>query len=544
MGKKKPAQKVFVVLMMVILLIGMIPRVASAYTSDDGSTWLGWLNFATSADSTLIAGEASNIHVQLWDNKSDPFTGSVGSATITDSKGIQMLFPISGTAGDYTISNVTLETAGDYQLVIRQGALGTALAAGTITVLNANTIITDSLVTNTTKTIRVKVTDSAGNPLVRKSGTVDGTTVGATNVSYTTLSDGTFTFTMTPTSLGTVNIIYAGHVVGSIPVISAYTQNVRIGGTTKDNVSLSLDIAKSGWTQEARNVILTRDDQFSDALAAAPLSKKLDAPILMTDSLNLDDRTLAEIRALGAQNVYIVGGTVAISQGIQDSLTSNGLTITRIAGQQGYDTAALVSSELGIDPTHTVYLANGQAIPDAIAISAFAAEQGNPILLTDRDSLPPSTIQALADLKVSNVVMLGGTAVIGTSVENELRTKYSVQRWGGYDRYDTQSIIFQNLFNTKIPQSPLYFTSGLVRQDDLSSGKPYADALLTAALAAKTGGFVAMLPPSDLSSFSLSSLPYNFLLMNKDYIAHSTVVGNYNAVSGLLEGNLQRLLTH
>ena len=199
---------------------------------------------------------------------------------------------------------------------------------------------------------------------------------------------------------------------------------------------------------------------------------------------------------------------------------------------------------MGIDPTHTVYLANGNAIPDAIAISAFAAEQGNPILLTDKDSLPPSTIQALVDLKVSNIVLLGWTAVIGTSVENELRAKYSVQRWGGYDRYDTQSIIFQNLFNTQIPQSPLYLTSGLVRQDDVSSGKPYADALLTAALAAKTGGFVAMLPPSDSSSFSLSSPPYKFLLMNKDYISRSTVVGNYSVVSRLLEGNLQRLLTH
>ena len=543
MGKKKQAQKIFVVLMMVILLIGMIPGVASAYTSDDGSTWLGWLNFATSADATLIAGEARNIHVQLWDNKSDPFTGSVGSATITDSEGVQMLFPISGTAGDYTISNVTLESAGDYQLVIRQGALGTALAAGTITVLNAKTIITDSLVTNTTKTIRVKVTDSAGNPLVRKSGTVDGTTVGATNVSYTTLSDGTFSFTMTPTSLGTVNIIYAGHVVGSILVISAYTQNARIGGTTKDNVSLSIDIAKSGWTPGTRNVILARDDQFSDALAAAPLSKKLDAPILMTGSVNLDERTLAEIRALGAQNVYIVGGTAAISQGIQDSL-SDEFAVTRIAGQQGYDTAALISSELGIDSTHTVYLANGQAIPDAISISAFAAEQGNPILLTDRDILPPSTLQALADLKVSNIVLLGGTAVIGTSVENKLCAKYSVQRWGGSDRYDTQSIIFQNLFNTQIPQSPLYFTSGLVLQEDLSSGNPYADALLTATLAAKTGGFVAMLPSSDLSTFSLSSSPYKFLFMNKDYIPRSTVVGNNNAVSGLLEENLQHLLTH
>ncbi|WP_348982865.1 cell wall-binding repeat-containing protein [Desulfosporosinus sp. Sb-LF] len=538
MGKQRQthARTVLGVLMIVFLLIGMIPGVASASTVDDGSTWLSWLNFATSADSTLIAGEVSSINVQLWDNKSDPFSGSVGSATITDAKGVSKLFPISGNSGNYTISNVTLETAGDYQLVIRQGALGTALAAGTITVLNARTIITDSLVINTDKTITVKVTDSAGNPLVRKSGSVDGTLVGGTNSNYTTLSDGTFTFNMTPTLLGTVNIIYAGHVIGTIPVLPAYTQNARIGGTTEDNVSLSVAIAQSGWTLGTPNVILARDDQFSDALAAAPLSKKLDAPILMTNSTKLDDRTLAEIHALGAKNVYIVGGTVAIAQDIQDTL-SNEFTVTRIAGQQTYDTAAMISSNVGIDPTHTVYIANGYAIPDAIAISAFAAEQGSPILLTDRDVLPASTLQALTDLKASNVILLGGTAVIGAQVESQLSSKYLVKRWGGFDRYDTQSIIFQNLFNTQAPQSPLYFTSGLVRQDDVSAGNPYADALLTAALAAKNGGFVAMLPENSLPS----SLNY-FLLFNKGYISKATVVGNNSGVSNDLEQQLRQIL--
>jgi len=543
-GKKKQTQKVLGVLMMVFLLIGMIPGVASASSTSisDGSTWLGWLSFETSADSTLIAGEPRDIHVQLWDNKSDPFTGSVGSATITDSKEVAKLFPISGSAGDYTISGVTLETAGDYQLVVRQGALGSAIAAQTITVLNAKTIITDSLVLNTNKTINIKVTDSAGNPLIRKSGSIDGTAVGASNSTYTTLSDGTFMFTMTPSTLGNVNIIYAGHVIGTIPVLPDYTQNARIGGATMDNVSLSVAIAQSGWTLRTSNVILTRDDQFSDALAAAPLSKKLDAPILMTDSAKLDDRTLAEINSLGAKNVYIVGGTVAISQEIQDSLSSNGITVTRIAGQQGYDTAALISSNVGIDPTHTVYIANSQAIPDAIAISAFAAEQGNPILLTDRDSLPDSTVQALTDLGATNVVLLGGTAVIGTSVETELRAKYSVKRWGGYDRYDTQNIIFQNLFNSSLTtsQSPLYFTSGLVRQDDVNLGKPHADALLTAALAAKTGGFVAMLPPDNVPS----SLSNYFLLFNKGYIPKSVVVGNNSAISVDVEQQLRQILTH
>ena len=153
--------------------------------------------------------------------------------------------------------------------------------------------------------------------------------------------------------------------------------------------------------------------------------------------------------------------------------------------------------------------------------------------------MPASTAQALTDLKASNVILLGGTAVIGDSVENELSTRYHVKRWGGYDRYDTQNIIFQNLFNTQAPQSPIYFASGLVRQDDVSSGNPKADALVTAALAAKNGGFVAMLPQNSLPS----SLNY-FLLFNKGYIKKSGVVGNNSSVSIDMEQQLQQMLAH
>lgn len=550
MGKKKQTQMILSMLTMMFLLIGIMPGVSVAAadeedTTNDNYITLRGLTFVSEADSTLIIGEKTTIDLKL--NRlpaSKLFTGAV-NATITDAEGKVTQYSVSGGGGYYSIPNVTLYTPGDYTLKVSAADPNKGSATGTIKVLDAVSTVTGSLIVNEDNLLSVKVTDSEGNILQQRSVIVDGTAVDASPAtqSYTTLNDGTFILNMNPLKAGNVKIIYSGKIIGTIPVNPAFTMGNRIGSQTFDNVALSVEVAQQGW-QSATNVVLTRDDQFSDALAAAPFSKKLDAPILMTGSSNLDERTLAEIRRLGAQNVYILGGTIAISQGIQDSLISNGFTITRIAGQQGYDTAALISSNVGIDPTHTVYLANGHAIPDAIAIGAFAAEQGNPILLTDRDSLPPSTIQALADLEVSNVVLLGGTAVIDTSVENELLTKYSVKRWGGNDRYDTQSIIFENLFNAQIPQSPLYFTTGLVRQDDVSSGKPYADALLTASLAAKTGGFVAMLPLSDSSSFSLSSSPYNFLLMNKDHISRSSVVGNYNAVSGFLEGNLQRLLTH
>ncbi|MDD4345936.1 MAG: cell wall-binding repeat-containing protein [Desulfitobacteriaceae bacterium] len=404
----------------------------------------------SSTDSTIIAGETTNINIKLFQDMGsyeNPFTGSV-TAIISDSNGNQTIYPVSG---NYTISNVTIDTPGDYSLNIVASYPNYGLAVGTLNVVNAVANVSGSLVINSKNTLSIKVTDSDGSPLVRKSITVDGSTVGTTTQSLTTLNDGTISLQMTPSSYGTVNIIHAGHVIGTIPVVPAYTQNARIGGTTEDNVSLSVEIAKSGWTEGTSNVMLTRDDQFSDALAAVPLSKKLNAPILMTDSSALDERVLAGLRQLSARNVYIIGGTAAISQSIQDSLSSMGFNVTRIAGAQRYDTAAMISSVVGVDNTYTIYLANGYGIPDAIAVSAFAAEQGSPILLTEQAQLPASTIQALTDLGADNIVLLGGEAVISSEVENELGIKYSVKRWGGYDRYDTQSTIFRNLLNTENP---------------------------------------------------------------------------------------------
>ncbi|SHH32800.1 cell wall-binding repeat-containing protein [Desulfosporosinus lacus] len=545
MIKKKRTQKVLSILMMAFLLIGMLPGMLLAATesgtdsSGENYTTLRGLTFVSEEESSVVIGEPTDVEFKL--NRiptSKLFTGSV-NATLTDPEGNVTYYSVSGGGGYYNLSDLTLYKPGDYTLKVSAVSPNKGSATGTIKVVDAVVTAEGSLVVNAENSLSVKLTDSEGNVLDQRSVTVDGTAVDASPAtqSYTTLSDGTFLLNITPEKAGNVDIIFGGKIISSISVAPAFEAGSRIGSNAPDNVALSVEIAKQGWTS-ASNVILARDDQFSDSLAAAPLSKKLDAPILMTGSSTLDDRTLAGLRELGARNIYIVGGTVAIAQGIEDSLSKD-YTVTRIAGLQGYDTAALISAQVGIDSTRTVYLANGSAIPDAIAISAFAGAQGNPILLTDKDVLPPSTLQALTNLNATNVVLLGGTAVISNAVENQLSSGFLVKRWGGHDRYDTQSIIFQNLLNKETPQSPLYFTSGLVRQDDVSWGKPYADALLTAALAAKNGGIVAMTEPNTIPS----GLNF-FLLFNKGYIPKSVVVGNNSGVSYNVEQQLQQMLNH
>lgn len=492
---------------------------------------LSYLTFVSDSDNNLITGVAQNINYRLWDENDQQFSGAV-TAYIEDPDG----HITSYTATSTSISNVAIDKPGLYTLVITD--TNNNSATDRITVGDAKISTSGSLISNYYSTVTVTLKDPDGNPLGRRSITVDATNIGGTSTSYTTLYDGTFTFSMTPSMLGNVNFTLGGHIIGTLQVTPAYTAGTRIGGSSQDNSTLSVVVAQQGWTK-ADTVILTRDDIVADAMVAAPLSKRYDAPILMTPSDSLSDNVLSEIRTLGAKTVLVIGGTGAISTGITDTLASNGLNVTRFDGTDRYDTAAKIA--VWINSPGTVYMAYGYGEPDALAAGALAAEQGIPILLTDTNSLPDSTQNELSALKPKTVVLLGGTGVISSGLEAQLSNAYSVQRWGGVDRYATEQIIFQNFFALKpaLDQFPLYITSAYVSPSDVSSGKPFGDALVTAALAAKKNGFVITLPPNTLPN-SIST----FLLFNKAYIPSGTVVGNSSAISYNLEQLLQMGLTH
>lgn len=491
---------------------------------------LDYLRFESEANTTFLLGSTSTINFRLYDEEDEIFSGSV-SGYISDPDGDITYVSVSGGQGSFSVSNFTFDKLGEYDLALWDKYDN--YAGGSIKVVEPVITTTGSLVVNSKSTVTVKITDPEGNKIARKSITVDGADVGVKAEPYTTLYDGTFSFTMTPTQLGTVNFVYGGHVVGSMEVKPAYTVGSRIGGNLSDNASLSVAVAQSGWTK-ATHVILTRDDVVADAMVSVPLSKKYDAPILMTSTSTLDEKVLAEIRNLGAGTVFIIGGTGAISLEIEQRLKVEGLYTYRFAGADRYDTAAQISTWVG--STDTVYLAYGYGEPDALAASAFAAAKGIPILLTDTASLPSVTQSKLQQIAPSQVVILGGTGIVSSQLESELGAQYAVKRWGGADRYGTQQIILQNLI-TK--QAPIYVTTALVAPGDVPDGKPYANALLAAALAAKKDGFVVAVPGNELPS----AVNYS-LLYNKGYISSATIVGNSGAVSVRLEHQIHELLRH
>ncbi len=117
------------------------------------------------------------------------------------------------------------------------------------------------------------------------------------------------------------------------------------------------------------------------------------------------------------------------------------LEVTRWGGADRYETAALVAeNEFDPDDTGVAIVATGEDFPDALVASGIAGVYDAPILLVRRSGIPQATLDALAHLDVSDVIIIGGTGVVDSSVESRLEDDYGedhVVRLAGQNRYET-----------------------------------------------------------------------------------------------------------
>lgn len=253
----------------------------------------------------------------------------------------------------------------------------------------------------------------------------------------------------------------------------------RISGPNR--YATSVEISKEGWPDGATTVILAAGTDYPDALTGAPLAYALDAPILLAHSNRLSDLVQDEIRRLNPYRIVILGGEGVISQEVVNTLKEidGSLRIERLGGRNRYETAALIAERLAQihGPRTTAVLAYGLDFPDALAAASYAAERGYPILLTRQNLLPGTTADALNDLNITDVYVIGGTGVVGEEIFFQLEQNMAglVTRISGRNRYVTA----QELAKYFGAPSNEYF---------LATGLDFADAVAGAVLVAKHQG--------------------------------------------------------
>lgn len=148
-------------------------------------------------------------------------------------------------------------------------------------------------------------------------------------------------------------------ILAAVPM-AALAEGDRISGDNRYLTAVA--VSQAGW-EKSDIVILARGDQYADALTGVSLAHKLEAPILLTTSNVLHEAAHAEIIRLEAKEIVILGGTSAVSQGVEDMLKSLGLTVRRISGVNRYATAAAIAAEVAPEGTDTAVVAFGENFP-------------------------------------------------------------------------------------------------------------------------------------------------------------------------------------
>ncbi|MFZ3129869.1 MAG: cell wall-binding repeat-containing protein [Desulfosporosinus sp.] len=261
---------------------------------------------------------------------------------------------------------------------------------------------------------------------------------------------------------------------------------IRLFGMRAEDTAIR--ISQEGWADNSSPfVILARTDRFQDALAAAPLARKLKAPLLLTAPGQLDNAVLQEIKRLGSGGkVYVIGGTGAIKTTVTDALTKANLSFERISGNTAADTAVEIAKKIG--PSTRVILASSTSFPDALSASAPAAALGIPILLTEQGTLPESTKQLLKDFQVTKTIIVGGKFAISTAFDSTggALESYGPLRLAGYTKYDTMLQIVK--YFDQNPQSIV-----------IATGENFPDGLSGGAFAALNGSPMILIPKEGIN---------------------------------------------
>jgi hypothetical protein len=213
-------------------------------------------------------------------------------------------------------------------------------------------------------------------------------------------------------------------------------------------------------------------------MTAAPLSRKLGAPVLVTDPSELPTATAAELARLRPEGVIAIGPPAGLSDAVLEAArdAARASKSRRIAGADVYATAALVAAEVGIPSTGRVVIASGESFADAITASSVATGGPSPVLLTAPGAtLSPETSAFLAahSGEVSWTVVVGLSTSVWPAAVAALPRVTRVS--GTIDWYQTNVAMLRS-------EWPSGHLSPLV-----ADWRPSASTVAAAAAAARTG---------------------------------------------------------
>ncbi|NLL51441.1 MAG: SH3 domain-containing protein [Peptococcaceae bacterium] len=190
----------------------------------------------------------------------------------------------------------------------------------------------------------------------------------------------------------------------------------RIGGKNRYETSVLLAQRFS-----SESLIIANGDDFPDALSAASYAGIKQIPIVLT-SKTMPPAVVDYCQKVQPTQIIVIGGEQVVPT---DSLKAHNLNITtRLGGSNRYETNTLVVKYMkNAIESNDQFLVSGQNFPDAVAGTVLAAKLKAPLLLTQKEDIPPAVYSLMRQhMKVEPAAkIISGRGIITASGALNLR---------------------------------------------------------------------------------------------------------------------------
>lgn len=165
---------------------------------------------------------------------------------------------------------------------------------------------------------------------------------------------------------------------------------IRVKGKDRYDVNAKSATTSHPVSNKKQNVVIASGENFADSISSTSLAKKKNAPVLLVKKNEVPKSIkeyLNSFRKKGLLgDITIVGGENSVSKVVENELSKLS-KVTRIAGDDRYQTSVKVAKHVGVNSERTI-VASGEKFVDVLAASPVAQKYNAPIVLVKKMDVP------------------------------------------------------------------------------------------------------------------------------------------------------------
>ncbi|TGE34188.1 cell wall-binding repeat-containing protein [Desulfosporosinus sp. Sb-LF] len=215
------------------------------------------------------------------------------------------------------------------------------------------------------------------------------------------------------------------YIIGGYAVVSKdvenrlYSMNItveRIAG--QDRYETALKVAQRIGL--SKGIFVAIGTAFPDALSIGPIAAAKEMPLLLVPPNDLTDSQKILVVSNKIPVSFIVTGNSELSEKVIAQFPNYEIIEGADPYERNTKLIARFADNLNLD---TVYVATGEIFADALAASALAPKNNNPILLLKGDTLTNAALSFISSNIISKLYIMGGNSVISALTESSLVTQ-------------------------------------------------------------------------------------------------------------------------